>query len=266
MPGVSQALIDFANHYRSAPSPGIEVIETDRYRIVFEPDWPIPGPNSVSFIRCAAEQADELIAEVRALAAARRLPIMWIIDPETEPAEFADHLQAHGISKSATSAEAAVMVLPADADLSRPAVEGLSMEDGLADSFTFRAAQAASDEAFGSGGPSISAALLEERRRNLLAAGDVHVLLATVHGEPAGSSRVKLSAPDGAALMGAGVRPKFRGRGVYRAMVAERLALARDSGAAGLFVWGGPMSEPILSKLGFVKVGWRRFYPDLGTA
>ena len=45
-------------------------------------------------------------------------------------------------------------------------------------------------------------------------------------------------------------------------MVAERLRIAREAGVAGLSVWGGPMSAPILAKLGFVKVGWRRFYPD----
>ena len=55
---------------------------------------------------------------------------------------------------------------------------------------------------------------------------------------------------------------KFRGRGVYRALLRERLRMAREAGAAGLSVWGGPMSAPILERLGFRPVGWRRFYID----
>lgn len=74
------------------------------------------------------------------------------------------------------------------------------------------------------------------------------------------SSGLSLYPPDGALINGGGVRPKFRGRGIYRAMVAARLEMAREAGVAGLSVWGAPMSAPILARLGFEKVGWRRFY------
>jgi GNAT superfamily N-acetyltransferase len=62
------------------------------------------------------------------------------------------------------------------------------------------------------------------------------------------------------------VRAKFRGRGIYRALVAARLEIARHGRVSGLAVWGGDMSGPILAKLGFEKVGWRRFYLDTTTA
>jgi len=45
-------------------------------------------------------------------------------------------------------------------------------------------------------------------------------------------------------------------------MVAARLEMARAAGAEGLTVWGGEMSAPILARLGFQTVGWRRFYLD----
>jgi GNAT superfamily N-acetyltransferase len=67
-------------------------------------------------------------------------------------------------------------------------------------------------------------------------------------------------------ITGGAVRPEFRGRGIYRAMVAARLEIARRAGVAGLAVWGAEMSAPILDRLGFEKVGWRRFYPDRSTA
>jgi hypothetical protein len=45
-------------------------------------------------------------------------------------------------------------------------------------------------------------------------------------------------------------------------MVAERVKIARQAGVDGLCVWGGDMSRPILARLGFETVGWRRFYLD----
>jgi GNAT superfamily N-acetyltransferase len=105
-------------------------------------------------------------------------------------------------------------------------------------------------------------AMQERRRHNFVAAGNRRFLLATIDGEPAGASNVALFPPTAATVNGGSVRPKFRGRGIYRAMVAERLKIAREAGVGGLVVWGGDMSRPILERLGFVKVGWRRFYLD----
>jgi GNAT superfamily N-acetyltransferase len=104
--------------------------------------------------------------------------------------------------------------------------------------------------------------MLERRRLNFIAAGNRRFLLATIDGEPAGSSNVALFPPAAATVNGGSVRPKFRGRGIYRAMVAERVKIARQAGVDGLCVWGGDMSRPILAKLGFETVGWRRFYLD----
>jgi GNAT superfamily N-acetyltransferase len=101
---------------------------------------------------------------------------------------------------------------------------------------------------------------LERRRENQFAAGNRRVILATFRGEAAGSSGLSLYPPDGAIINGGAVRAKFRGRGIYRAMVAKRLEMAREAGVAGLLVWGGPMSAPILARMGFEKVGYRRFY------
>src|SRR5204863_506058 len=135
MPGVSQALVEFANHHRQPAAPGIEVIETPRYRITLQPDCPIPGPNSIAWVRCSADAADGMT----------------------------------------------------------------------------------------------------------------------------------LFPPLGAIINGGAVRPKFSGRGVYRALLAARLRIAREAGVAGLAVWGGEMSAPFLSGLGFQTVGWRRFYLDEST-
>jgi GNAT superfamily N-acetyltransferase len=269
MPAVSQGLVDFANNLRQPAAPGVEVIVTPRYQITLQPDFPIPGPNSISWIRCTADEAADVIREARATIAPRHLPVMWTLDPGTEPPDFADNLEAHGIHPDPHGVESAVMVLPIDAPVEAPAIPGLEIHDALADLALFRRADAAAAEAFMSvslGDDPALIAMQDRRRRNFLAAGNRHWLLATVDGEPAGAGGMTLFPPRGATINGGSVRPKFRGQGVYRALVAARLDIARRSGVDGLCVWGGDKSGPILARLGFEKVGWRRFYVDTSTA
>jgi GNAT superfamily N-acetyltransferase len=269
MPAVSQPLVEFANHHRPQPGPGVEVTVTSRYHLTLQPDFPIPGPNGVSFVRCRSDEADEVIQEVHAAVAPRRLPLMWILDPETEPADFADHLARHGIRPDPKGWEFAVMVLPIDAQLENPVIPGLQIVDAYADAATHRKADAAAAEAFRGPAPSDDPeylAMLERRRLANIAAGNRRWLLATMDGEPAGTAGISLFPPGGATVNGGSVRAKFRGRGIYRALVAARLEIARHGRVSGLAVWGGDMSGPILAKLGFEKVGWRRFYLDTTTA
>lgn len=268
MAAVSQGLVEFANHFRLPSAPGTEVLQTEHYRLTLVPDYPTPGPNSVAWIRCDDAGAAALIEEVRALVAPRHLPLMWILDPETEPANFAAHLASHGILPEPHAPEVAVMVLAADAPVEVPAIAGLKMIDALADSETFRKADAVNADSFGVARRDQTPdqlATLERRRLNQLATANRRVLLATLDGEPAGSAGLNLFPPHGAILNGGAVLERFRGRGLYRALVAERLAMVRESGAPGVSVWGGPMSKPILARLGFETVGWRRFYSDLSA-
>jgi GNAT superfamily N-acetyltransferase len=263
MPAVSQALADWANGFRQPPQPGFEIVDTARYRLVLQPDFPIPGPNSAAFVRCRPEGADDLIREVSSVFEARRLPLMWVLDPGTEPANFDEFLAARGFMPDALAPESAVMVLPASARFDAPPVEGLELRDGIGDLESFRQVDAVNAEAFGGRFAADDAGYLDQlgrRLRNQQAAGNRMVILATVDGEAAGSAGLSLFPPDGAILNGGAVRPKFRGRGIYRAMVAARIEMARAAGAAGLSVWAGPMSAPILAPLGFEQVGWRRFY------
>jgi GNAT superfamily N-acetyltransferase len=269
MPAVSQALIDFANQHRQKASPGIEVVATPRFHAMIQPDFPIAGPNNVGWIRCTAGEAGDVIREARAIFAARHLPLMWTLDPQAEPSDFVDHLAKHGIHPDPHGAESQVMVMPIDTTVEGPAIEGLEIRDALVDLATFRMADGAAAEAFEANLPMASpeyVAMQERRRVNFRAAGNRHWLLATIDGEPAGAAGMSLFPPAGAILQGGSVRPKFRGRGIYRAMVAARQEIAREAGVDGLTVWGGDMSAPILAGLGFEKVGWRRFYLDNSTA
>lgn len=269
MPGVSQALLDFARNYRAQPGPGVEVIVTPRYQITLMPDFPVAGPNNVTWIRCRPDETDDVIREARATIAPYRLPVMWTLDPGTEPPDFREHLERHGILPDPHGSEFAVMVLPTDADLESLPVPGLEFVDPLVDLATSGKMNAVAAEAFEAGpfrDDPEALTRLERRRLNFIKAGNRRFLLATIDGEPAGSSNVALFPPAAATVNGGSVRPKFRGRGIYRAMVAERLKIAREAGVDGLCVWGGDMSRPILAKLGFETVAWRRFYLDTSAA
>jgi GNAT superfamily N-acetyltransferase len=265
MAAVSQALIDFANQHRQEAAPGIEIIATRRYRAAIQPDFPIAGPNSVGWIRCEAGEAPEVISEARAIFASRHLPFMWTVDPDVQPTDFAQQLARHGAHPDPHGAEAQVMVMSIDATVNAPPIEGLEIRDALADLETFRMANQAAVEANLPIDSPESIAMQERRRLNFRAQGNRHLLLATVDGEPAGSAGIGVFPPAAAILQGGAVRPKFRGRGIYRALVAARQKIAREAGVDGLTVWGGDMSAPILAGLGFEKVGWRRFYVDTST-
>jgi predicted GNAT family acetyltransferase len=253
-------LIHFANTFREPAGPGREVVDTPRYRATLQPDYPIPGPNSVAWIRCASADTDEVITEARTLFAPRGQAFMWILDPGTEPPDFPDYLAAAGVFPEPHAPAVDVMVLSVEAHVEAATFE---IHDALADIASFRAADAVNAEAFGDSPRQPDAQ--ERRRLHQLEAGNRRVFLVTIDGEPAGSAGMTLYPPSAAIINGGAVRSKFRGRGIYRAMVAARLAIAREAGVAGLVVWGGPMSAPILRKLGFETVGWRKFYLDTST-
>ena len=53
----------------------------------------------MAWVRCRGEEAEEVIREARAIIARRGLPVYWILDPGTEPADFTDHLARFGAQK-----------------------------------------------------------------------------------------------------------------------------------------------------------------------
>ncbi|TMD29121.1 MAG: hypothetical protein E6I92_01575 [Chloroflexi bacterium] len=187
---LQEGLVEFANRFRQPPAPGVEVIQTSRYRVTLQPDYPIPGPNSASWVRAPASEADDVIREVRKIFGSRDLPFMWILDPDTEPVDFPDLLAAHGSLPEPHSPEVAVMVLGIGSPIEAPSIPGLMLHDALADAELFAQADAVNAEAFHDSAR--DAGPRERRRRDMLAAGNRLVLLATIAGEPAGSAGLTL--------------------------------------------------------------------------
>jgi hypothetical protein len=106
--------------------------------------------------------------------------------------------------------------------------------------------------------------------RRALADGTGFRVLATVDGEPACTGGVTLApGPRGlgtvARLWGAATLEPLRGRGAYRAVLAERLRISAARGATLALVKGRvTTSAPILARAGFRRVGGeRRFHLSL---
>jgi GNAT superfamily N-acetyltransferase len=91
-------------------------------------------------------------------------------------------------------------------------------------------------------------------------AGPTVRVLADVDGEPASCAGV--SVIDGVArLWGGATVPELRGRGAYRAVLRERLRIARERGATLALVKGRvDTSGPILSRAGFTAFDQERAY------
>ncbi|WP_299538238.1 GNAT family N-acetyltransferase [uncultured Streptomyces sp.] len=80
-------------------------------------------------------------------------------------------------------------------------------------------------------------------------------VVALADGEPVSAARMELLPGTGfAGLWGGGTAPRWRGRGVYRALVAHRAAIAAARGYRYLQVDATADSAPILLRLGFTAL------------
>jgi GNAT superfamily N-acetyltransferase len=80
-------------------------------------------------------------------------------------------------------------------------------------------------------------------------------VLAMAGDRPVCSARVEFhQGTDFASLWGGGTLPEWRGRGIYRALVGYRARLAAERGYRYLQVDSSPDSQPILGRLGFVRL------------
>ena len=90
---------------------------------------------------------------------------------------------------------------------------------------------------------------------------DQRLFVAYADGKPVASARLELPAGRSfAGLYGGGVKPEWRGRGLYRALVAVRAQEAMRRGYRWLTVDALETSRPILERLGFEPLatvcGW----------
>jgi hypothetical protein len=236
------------------PGPDAEVVAGGGYRVVLR-----DGAGSVERIRLGDDEVPRALEETRRLARKRGLEEMvWWTGELSTPGGLADRLLALGLAPNLAAPALTTLAITAEpAGGAEVEVRRVTDLDG------FLRALEIDWEVWG-----LDADVRRRRRARApdhweALTGDPRIehYLALLDGRPVGFARAVFTALAGI-LMGGSTLPPARGRGVYTALVHARWhdAVARD--APRLTTSVGPMSAPILERLGFERIGGMRLIRD----
>lgn len=177
----------------------------------------------------------------------------WKLYAHDRPAGLGSRLRAAGFVPEPPET---LLVAPVEAlTASRAAVslpEGVTLRP-VTDAAGAELMAVAHERAFGADGSRLRHQVLTRLER---APHDFVAVVALAGGEPVSSARMELYPGTGfAGLWGGGTVAAWRGRGLYRALVAHRAAIAAERGFRYLQVDATAMSAPILVRLGFTAIG-----------
>ena len=236
-------------------------VETDDYLLVRYPDW---FERPVQMVRLHTERPlGEVVAEAVEHARA------WVDPAAPATAQIAcwARLDAPAAFEPALRDAGAVLdetvdVLAMDLPDFDPGVLDLPSDLRLGWSNDFEVMVAAAElgaEVFGGARPERDAlAELFPGEQAKYESGGGGAVVAVLDGRPIGSGGVTIADRD-ARFWGGAVLPEARGRGAYRALLAERLAYAAAHGAELALVKGRVQtSAPILRRAGFSAYGQER--------
>jgi GNAT superfamily N-acetyltransferase len=233
-------LAENANTYTPL-GPKDERIVTERYVLWMGPGEE-PGWNVAQRFRFEDEELDEVRAEIHGHLRERgRTACSWEVGTHARPPGLVERLHALGLVDDEPTSLAIGMVL-SDPPAGGPS-DVLVRRVETADEF-YEAERIAAI-AFGMPGPA--------KRRPYEPDPDNVIYLAYADGKPVARASASFG-ERGATLFGGSTLPEARGRGAYRALVAARWDDAVARGTPILVTQAGPMSRPILGRLGFREV------------
>ena len=142
-----------------------------------------------------------------------------------------------------------------------PLPEGVSLRQ-VTDEQDVRAMSAMSDEVFGD---PVSADRADSLLQRLADGADTELWVAESNGQMISAGRLEpVPGTEFAGIWGGSTRPEWRGRGIYRALTAERARSALRMGKRYIHSDSTEFSRPILERSGLIKVStttpyrWRR--------
>jgi len=253
-------VLDAATAMEWRPDGAVEVLTGD-YRLIRYPDWALDPSFSAAQVtrsrtgRPARDIIDEVAGRVRRWGLRG---VAWWVSSGTLPPDTEETLRARGGRQID-----AVQILARDLGGGLPElnVPGDVTVELVSDEPTFRAASMITVRGWGRRQPT-EAALAREFTEAIgdLATWSSFRVLARVGAEPVSVGGCNLNG-DVAQLWGAVTLREYRRRGSYRAVLAERLRLAREHGAGLVLVKGRvETSGPILLRAGFASYDEERCY------
>ena len=225
--------------------PNDERIESDRYTLCMGlgETW-----NTVQRQRFRAEEADEVLKEVRSLLRSRgRGSTQWEVGSSAEPPNLVALLLARGLVHDKDPYAVALLLTEA------PPPSALGIVARRVETFEeYAAANAVQWQAFETPQDEVAEAraLLPQRWRE--SSSIMHAVW--LDGEIVGAGTCAPTS-HGLLLYGGATLSRARGRGAYRALLRARWDEAVARGAPALITQGGSMSRPILEHLGFQPIG-----------
>ncbi|WP_460061318.1 GNAT family N-acetyltransferase [Streptomyces sp. YKOK-I1] len=207
------------------------------------------GWNGVLWSDLDGADADAAIAAQVAFFAGRGAEFEWKHHGHDRPADLGRRLTGAGFT--AEPEETLMIGETSEQLVDVPPPQGVRIER-VTDAAGVELMVAANEKAFGHDGSFLRDLVLAR----LTAAPDTIVALVALAGdEPVSSARMELiPGTRFAGLWGGGTVPQWRGRGIYRALIAHRAGIAAERGYRYLQVDASDQSRPILERLGFAAL------------
>ncbi|MEU9100671.1 GNAT family N-acetyltransferase [Streptomyces sp. NPDC048361] len=210
---------------------------------------PAPAWNGILWSDLTAANAEaQIAAQVRHFASLG-VECEWKLYAHDCPADLGQRLVAAGFE--AEPAESLMVARVADLSLDPGLAPGISLHP-VTDAAGVHLMAEVHEGAFGG-----DASRLRERLLAQLAeAPDTLIaVVAMAAGVPVSAARMELyPGTEFAGLWGGGTLPQWRGKGIYRALIAHRARIAAERGCRYLQVDASDQSRPILRRLGFTPL------------
>lgn len=211
---------------------------------------PAAGWNGVLWSDLDERTADAAIAEQVRFFGGLGRTFEWKTYAHDRPADLPDRLAAAGFVPEETETLLVAETAALPVDTAPP--EGIRLLPVTADA-QVALVERVHERAFGSGRSTIG----HQLRAQLAHDPATVPAVVALHGdEPVSAARMELHPGTAfASLWGGGTVPEWRGRGIYRSLIAFRVRLAAERGFPYVQVDASSYSRPILERLGFVALG-----------